>query len=243
MAPLLEGVISVVTEGRGIVVRGTRNMTEGNAQEIIIFEDNSVFSEILSDCVRLVYPNAQIVLFEKCAAGINHVENVCVAPLLALVDIGLPDISGMEAIKKINQRFPETSILVVTVMADKKTVFEAIRCGAVGYVLKDDPEVDIRRAVEQLKNGIFPLSPSLAHYMFIHIGREKVANGDGVLTQREGEILQAIADGKSYLETALSLGISLSTVQMHIRNLYRKLNVRSKSQAILTGRAKGLIQL
>lgn len=163
---------------------------------------------------------------------------------LALVDIGLPDVSGLDVISALRDRSADVPILVVSVLSDQRNVVAAIRAGALGYVLKDDSQISITCAIEQVMRGVYPLSPSLARYLFSLIGKQPAGTKRLALPElspRELELLTHIADGRSYAEAASAMNLSLSTVQTHIRHLYRKLDVHSQVQAVAKARAQGLI--
>ena len=132
-------------------------------------------------------------------------------------------------------------ILVVSVISAESSVLSAIRAGACGYILKGDSEAAMAQAMRESLNGNYPISPALARYLFkLAGGRDKPSDLAG-LTRKELELLQWIARGKSYAEAARSMGVSVATVQTHIRNLYRKLDVHSQVQAVTKAQHQGLI--
>lgn len=163
---------------------------------------------------------------------------------LALVDMGLPDISGLEVIRHLNKRLPFMPIIVVSVLSLERSVIEAIRAGARGYLLKDDPATCIAESVEDVLNGNYPISPSLARYLFKLAGSPQATTLDPLaidLTAKERETLEHIAQGLTYRETADRMTVSLSTIQTHIRALYGKLNAHSQVQALNRAKQLGLI--
>jgi len=215
--------------------------TEIQSPRIILFEDQPVFSAFLQRCVKKVYEAETCVSFGAGLPGIDYIEKLTTPPDLVLVDIGLPDISGLNVISAVRDRFAGTRILVITVSASESLVLAAIRSGASGYILKEDPEIAIIEALRQSSVGIYPLSPSLAGFLFRLAGDKPPANDLSFLTKRELQVLKLIANGKTYKETADLLDVGLSTIQMHIRNLYRKLNAKSRIEAILEARNHGLV--
>ena len=144
-----------------------------------------------------------------------------------------------------HRRFKDAMILVISVVASEKSVIDAIRVGARGYIQKGDSSIAITQAIKDLLNGSFPISPSLARSLFKLAGSPIVVdNNEEVefcLTAREIETLKIIGQGYSYTETASLMGIKLSTVQTNIRNIYRKLEVKKQSLAIGKARKAGLI--
>ena len=162
---------------------------------------------------------------------------------LVLADLGLPDVSGVEVIRAARRRLPEVPILVISTISSERAVLAAIRAGARGYLLKDDSEIGMARAIDQVRSGHYPISPSLARYLFRIAGAPgAVSDEERVrLSVKETETLQHIARGRSYAETAERMGVALSTVQSHIRSLYRKLDAHSQLQAVTRARDQGLL--
>lgn len=163
---------------------------------------------------------------------------------LALIDLGLPDISGIEVIKRLRRGIPELPIMVISSISTERSVLSAIRAGARGYILKDDSEYVIAHAISQVLMGHYPITPSLAHALFKLAGSPTAADlGDlnFKLSPRELETLQFIAQGLSYEEVGRKMGVALTTVQSNIRSLYRKLDAHSQGQAVSKARAAGLI--
>jgi DNA-binding NarL/FixJ family response regulator len=165
---------------------------------------------------------------------------------LAIVDIGLPDMSGLDVIASAHQSHPNLPILVSSSFNTEATLLAAIKAGAHGYLLKSDSDVSLVQAIERVLSGEFPVSPALARYLFKLAGYPETAPEKGTLlklSRREQVLLQHIANGNSYLSCAELMHISLSTVQTHIRNIYRKLDVRNGRQAINKAIFNGLIRL
>ena len=210
---------------------------------VLMIEDDAVFEQMVAQAVaRLGQPS----LLRCCRSGAEALE-VLDDPSarfdLVLADLGLPDMSGIEVIRAARRRFAEIPIMVVSGMSDERTVLAAIRAGARGYVLKDDSEVAIARAIDHVIQGNYPISPALARHLFRLVGAPADAPADEQvrLSAKETETLQHIARGLSYAEAAQAMGVALSTVQSHIRNLYRKLEVHSQMQAVTKARDRGLI--
>lgn len=163
---------------------------------------------------------------------------------LALVDLGLPDLCGIEVIRACRQRFPEMPIMVVSVIAAENMVLRAIEAGANGYLLKDDSVEQITQGVAQIMDGIYPLSPSLARLLFKRLngsGENHSKPVDFKLSPREHETLQHLAQGFTYEVVATKMNVSISTIQSNVRNIYRKLNVHSQMQAVSKARDLNLI--
>lgn len=198
---------------------------------IAIVEDNTTLRQSLEQ------------LFNRsegmhCVASLSNLMNVVsdiakAEPDIVLMDIGLPNISGIEGVRTVKMNFPDTQVLMFTVFEDDDKIFDAIRAGASGYLLKKTPPEEITEAVRQLYAGGAPMSPSIARKI-IQVFQSQPANtlNDYQLTARENEILYSLVDGLSYKKIAEKYFISISTIRTHITNIYQKLHVNSKSQAV-----------
>ncbi|TCJ15549.1 response regulator transcription factor [Parasulfuritortus cantonensis] len=162
-------------------------------------------------------------------------------PDIALIDLGLPDGSGVEIIELIQRRFPATLCVVASIYDDDGHVFPALRAGARGYLLKDQPIDRIVEALSGIAAGQPPLSPAIARRMLAFFRPEVAQAADSALTGRETEVLRLIAKGMTQAETARLLGISQHTVAGYVKELYRKLNVSSRAEAALRARDMGLV--
>lgn len=211
---------------------------------VLVVEDNPLFARTLKQAIDHLGFRGQNYF---CATG-HEAHEAIASPLatidLALVDLGLPDISGIEVIRSVHQRFPDIPIMVISVISSENSVIDAIRAGARGYILKGDSEAAIAQSIEQVAQGNYPISPSLARALFKLATPQRNAAPPKErfeLTPREAETLQFIADGNTYEEVSQLMNISLATVQTHIRQLYRKLGVHSQMQAVKKARQHGLI--
>lgn len=178
--------------------------------------------------------------------GVNHVD-------ILLTDLGLPDGSGLDVIRVCVARWPGCDIMVITMFGDEKNVLSSIEAGATGYLLKDGNHLDVNRALQDLRNGGSPMSPLIARKVLararMHINRPviipkqtKKLEHSVTLTKREAETLDLIARGYTYEEITRLLSVSLSTVQTHIRAIYGKLAVNSRSEAVFEAHKMGLLQ-
>ncbi|SMG36247.1 DNA-binding response regulator, NarL/FixJ family, contains REC and HTH domains [Marivirga sericea] len=158
-------------------------------------------------------------------------------PDIAMVDLELPGINGIETIKIIKEKSPKTECIIVTVYDDPNLVFKALKAGAAGYIIKDANYLEIIDSLIQLDNGGAPMSPQIARIVIqnFHI------NEDSPLSKRETEVLELISEGKSYFQISEELFISKDTARSHIRNIYIKLNVNSKSAALAKAKKDHLI--
>ena len=156
-------------------------------------------------------------------------------PDIILLDIGLPNISGIEGVKMIKTYFPDILIMMFTVFEDDDKIFDAIRFGASGYLLKKTSPEEIIEAVYDLYNGGAPMSASIARKVIqsFHVQPAAAPSSEGYsLTSREKEILYSLVDGLSYKKIADKYVVSISTIRTHICNIYNKLHVNSKAEAV-----------
>ena len=163
---------------------------------------------------------------------------------LLLADIGLPGMSGIEGVRRLKAQHPSMQILMITVYADNEHVFEAICAGACGYLLKDTPPAKLLDAVREVADGGAPMSPEIARQvveMFQRVAPPP-ATAPHRLSPREVDVLKCLAEGHVYKTAAAELGLSLDTVRFHIRNIYEKLHVHSKSEAVLAALRAGILR-
>lgn len=207
-------------------------------------EDNPVFREQLSVAISNLPDAWELVECGNGAHALKTLQGLSPNFDLALVDLGLPDINGIDVIRVLRQRSQDMPIVVVSVIAAERTVVNAIEAGANGYLLKDDSIEQITRGISQVMDGIYPLSPSLARFLFKRLTTENdnaIKAADFKLTPREQETLQHMAQGHSYDTVAALMGVAVSTIQWNVRNIYRKLNVHSQVQAISKAKDFNLI--
>lgn len=166
------------------------------------------------------------------------------APDVMLVDLGLPDGSGVDLIREAQRISPRTRAMVITVLVDERHVLDAIAAGAMGYLLKDGTAEYVGHSIEELLAGGSPISPPIARYLLRRFQPARAPRAaDAPLTARELEILTYIAKGFSVAEVGELLGISARTVTTHVQHIYRKLEVSSRSEAVFEAVNLGLIDL
>ncbi len=159
-----------------------------------------------------------------------------------LLDVHLPGMSGVDAVALVRGRFPDTRVLMLTVYEEEDTVFAAIRNGASGYLLKKTPPAQIVEAVRQARSGGSPLSPEVARRIVEHFRKFPAAGRpESSVTPQERSLLKLLSDGHSYQAAAEALGVSINTVRDHVRSVYEKLHVHSKSEAVGQALRRGLI--
>jgi DNA-binding NarL/FixJ family response regulator len=167
------------------------------------------------------------------------------SPDVLLVDLGLPDMPGLDLIRVCAKQYPNCEILVFTAFGDEAHVLAALEAGAGGYLLKGNLSHDIGFDIRDIKAGGSPVSPLIARHLLARMGSGKVAPAkneeDTLLSPRETEILNAISRGYTYAETAKLMGVSATTVHTHLKRVYRKLSVSSKTEAVFEANRMGLL--
>lgn len=216
-------------------------MPESSSLRVLLVEDDLVFQETFRRVFALLGGEWKIHAHQTGGAALKGLDEHGHRYELALIDIGLPDTTGVEVIAKLRQRYADLPILVTTVFSGEETFLAAIRAGARGYLIKGDSDQQLAQAIEQIMRGEYPVSPALARHLFRLAGSAPAPSGAFKLSPRELELLQWLAKGESYASCAEKMGISFSTVQTHIRNMYRKLDVSNHRQAIHKAQASGLL--
>ncbi len=154
-------------------------------------------------------------------------------PSVVLMDINMPGLSGIECVRRLKPQLPETQFVMLTVYDDPDHIFNALSCGASGYMLKRTPRAELLAAIKDVHEGGSPMNSSIARKIVQSFQRSTPAPGQAAeLSPREREVLGLLARGYLYKEISDTLQISLPTVNTHIRHIYEKLHVRSRSQAV-----------
>lgn len=195
---------------------------------ISIIEDHVDFREGLCSFIKSS-PGA------ACDAVFGSVEEALTTELVSqvlLLDIHLPGQSGIEAIPKIKEKYPDIKIIMMTVFDDDENIFNAILAGADGYLLKKTPPPKILDAISDVLEGGAPMSPYVAMKVISHFKNQTPAKNDYQLTSREREILSLLVNGTDTRAIADRLFISYETVRNHLKNIYQKLQVSSRVQAV-----------
>jgi DNA-binding NarL/FixJ family response regulator len=156
------------------------------------------------------------------------------APDVVLMDINLPKMNGIECVLQLKQQLPKTQVLMLTTYEEGDLIFDSLRNGASGYLLKNMPPAELIQAIEQVHAGGAPMSMQIARKVVSHFQRIKMPQSEmEKLTKREQEILALLAKGYLYKEIADQLGITLSTVRAHLHTVYEKLHVQSRTEAVV----------
>lgn len=158
-------------------------------------------------------------------------------PEVILSDIGLPGMSGIDGMRLIKEDHPETDIIMLTVYNDWQKIFDSLRAGASGYLIKNTPLAEIKKAIETVRAGGSVMSPEIARKVMEHFNspatlQSEKSQPESILTPKEKEIVIGLVDGLSYKLLADRMNISIDTIRFHIKNIYKKLHVNSKAEVI-----------
>lgn len=211
---------------------------------VLLVEDDPVFLSQMKSALTDLESDWQLFACQNAQQAIDIIESADIEINLALVDLGLPDLDGTEVIRQIRTRYQDAHIMVISVIAAEQRVLSAIRAGAQGYILKEEQPDTITTAIGQVMQGNYPISPALARCLFKLAGAPGDASDSQAtikLSPKETQLLQLISQGLSYIDAAQKMGVATSTVQSHIRNLYRKLDAHSQVQAVNKAREHGLL--
>jgi DNA-binding NarL/FixJ family response regulator len=209
-------------------------------KSVWVLEDLHESHAWLAKALEAVFPGIAIQRYFRLAEALAAAHTLP-PPDLALVDLSLPDGSGIELIKLLNDRAPNTICVVASIYDDDLHLMPALRAGAQGFLLKDQSWEQIAELLRGIAQGRPPLSPAIARRLLAHFRPQTQSYATEPLTQRETEVLGIIAKGMTLSETARLLGISSHTVSGYTKEIYRKLNVSSRAEAALTARNIGLV--
>lgn len=231
---LFEGRLpgDVVTIGRqeptsrfGALPAPSMNATIG------IVEDDAILRNSLTKLVNGVrgYRCAA-----ACATGEEALEKLpALKPDVVLMDLNLPQMSGIECIRKLKEMLPNTPVIVLTVYEDSEHIFRALKAGASGYLLKRSEPEEVLDAIKDAREGGAPMSSQIARRVVLSFHEPAQDGTDVKLTEREDEILSYLSKGFANKEIADKLNIGVPTVRTHLRHIYEKLHVRSRTEAIV----------
>ncbi len=195
--------------------------------DVVIIEDDIEIRESLAILIRGSQGFRCETTFEDCESAIEELDE---APHAVLMDIELPGKNGIEGVGILKERFPDTEFIMLTISEETEDVFNSLCAGASGYLKKNTPPSKILEAIREAINGGSPMSMEIARLVVDSFHQANATPYD--LTEREGEILEKLCEGHSYKMIAADLHIEINTVKYHIKNIYSKLHVNSKGEAI-----------
>ena len=211
-------------------------------KNILLLEDLPEIRTWLKALVMQVFPNAQIV---ECARVHDAQAQVSAQKFdLALIDLGLPDGSGVDVVSALRESQPEALSVIVTIHDDDEHLFPALQAGAYGYILKEQSRELITEQLQRISQGEPPLSPSIARKVIAYFAAQAKPQANALphvqLTERESEVLLRVAKGFTLPEIGVQLSLSRHTIADYVKQIYRKLNVSSRAEAALEAQRLGL---
>ena len=202
-----------------------------HAIKVVVIEDQRVIREGLESLIGGTEGYA-------CSGAFRSMEEAVARswtdiPDVALVDIGLPGMSGIEGLRLLREKYPSTVLVMLTVYEDDERIFEALCAGASGYLLKKTPPARLLEYLKDVMRGGSAMSPEVAHRV-INLFRSirPPEKADYNLTPHEARLLQLLMEGYNYKTAAAVMGVSFNTIAFHMKNVYQKLHVHSKSEAV-----------
>ena len=205
---------------------------------VLVVDDHSLFRDGI---VSLLEAGG----YEVVGQGNNGLEAIDKSlelnPDLVLLDIHMPVMTGLTALKQIKAKQPHVKVVMLTVSDDDRDIIDAIRAGANGYLLKQVNSTEFFQMLERLKSGEAAISPSVATRLFKHLGPSDGKSERVLLSDREMEVLRLVADGKPNREIARFLSVSDNTVKFHLKNILQKLNVANRAEAVMVATQMGIL--
>lgn len=226
--------------------------------DVLLVEDHPAAARALTSVLQTAFEGCQVRCVDSCRAA-ERLLSTDLELRLALVDLALPDGTGLQIIRRLQETRPNTPCVVTTIYDDDEHIFPALAAGATGYLLKDQPEGALVRHLQALADGMPALSPRVARRLLAHFRQEppsliearspaaqvSVTPSDEhtapALTRRETEVLALIAKGLQRGEVAGVLSVSENTVAKFIKDIYRKLNISSRAEAAIEAARRGLL--
>ena len=200
--------------------------------KVLIYDDNADRRESLAALLLLADDMLYTGSFPDCSQVEEEIE--ALQPDVVLMDIDMPNVNGIEGLQIIRQHFPKVKVLMQTVFEQNEKIFDSIRLGATGYILKTEPPEKILEAIRNVNEGGATMTPSVAVKVLQYFQHETIQlpQTDYELSEREKEVLKLLADGNSYKMIAAKLGITYFTVNAHLKKIYDKLQVHSAGEAV-----------
>ncbi len=197
---------------------------------VVIVEDDKFIREGIAELLKSTPGFKLNAVFENCEVALKEIFKAL--PDVILMDISMPGMNGIECVRKIKSDNSEVKIIMLTVYEEEQKIFDSLRAGASGYILKRSSLQEILSSIKEVVNGGGPMSPVIANKVLNYFNKSGKKTEEINLTTRETEILKELIEGHSYKKISELLFISLDTVRSHIKSVYQKLHVNSKSEAV-----------
>ncbi len=225
-------------------MRGTGLVTVNPApsamiRHALIVEDRPATAEVLKALLEHCFPGVALRHADRVGTALALLDEGAIFDL-ALIDLGLPDGSGVDVVAALAERYPACQRVVTSIFSDDVHLFPALRAGATGYLLKDQPQAQLARSLLGMLAGEPPLSPAIARRL-LQVFAPQQSTTEEKLSPRERETLSLIARGLSLRDVAGQLGVTRNTAAGYLKSVYRKLNVNSRAEATLEAVRRGLI--
>lgn len=208
---------------------------------VVVFDDHKARRDALEFLLNLQPDMQCTATFEDCTDLVNNLKNN--PPDVVLMDIDMPNVDGIEGVKLLQTYYPSTFIIMQTVFEDDEKLFDCLKAGAHGYILKKTSNDKLIEGIKDVLNGGAPITPSIARQVLAYFGQPtlKKTQEQFNLSKREVDILTELVNGLSHKMIAAKLFISVNTVNNHIHNIYEKLHVHSVSEAVVTAIQKRIV--
>jgi len=210
------------------------------AVSIVIFEDNDQLRDSLVSLLELTQQYEVLAARPDCSEVKELVESLC--PDVVLMDIDMPGMDGIEAVRQIRQVDKNVQVIMLTVFDDNGHVYDALSAGANGYLLKKYISDKLVHSIQEVLAGGAPMSPAIARMIINNMQQAAMPANNYQLTNREKEILQSLSSGNSFKMIAAELTLSIDTVRTHIKHIYDKLHVHSQVEAVRKALQEGLVK-
>ena len=220
----------------------THNPTVSSAIRVAIVEDRPDIRDGLVQILNGADGFACVGAYGTMEAALAQLPLLAPQPHVVLIDIGLPGMSGLEGIRLLHERQPQLLLVVLTVFDDDARIFQALCVGAAGYLLKKTPPDRLLESLREVVAGGAPMSPEVARRV-VHLFRKFQAPAQSTheLTPHETRILKLLVEGHNYKTAAIELSVSVNTISFHVRSIYTKLQVHSKSEAVAKALRNNLV--
>ncbi|MBK7761877.1 MAG: response regulator transcription factor [Bacteroidetes bacterium] len=212
-----------------------------NKIKVLLFDDNKVLREFLAEIINDSNEYILVGASENCLNLKKDIE--ASNPDVVIMDISMPKMNGIEAVRKLRLLFPDLPILMQTMFDDDDNIFNAIAAGANGYILKHVEPNQLLQAIKDVYEGGSPMTPSVARRVLNHLQQKGHEKEDFKLTAKETEVLQLLVKGLPHKQIADKMNITYDTVRCHVKKIYEKLHVSSMTEAVAKAIHHGMYQI